>query len=545
MKKLIPAILAVLLLIPAPAQAAKRVALVIGNSAYKASPLRNPVNDATDVAAALKGLGFEVILMTDADRRGMVEGVAEFGRKAQDTEMALFFYAGHGMQVNGVNYLIPVRASVNSEADVEFEAVQADRVLAQMEKARAKVNLVILDACRDNPFRSFRSSTRGLAVVRAVTGSVVVYATSPGDVAEDGGSGRNSPFTRNLLRHMATPGQEVKAMFNRVGAAVAKESSGGQVPWVSSSLFKDVYLSGAPSADASPPPPAPAQVAMASKPEAPSVQSEPEPLVESFVPKPTSNKQGDIFTEPTTGMKFVWVPGGCFQMGDHSGKYAKRLVHEVCLDGFWMGKCEVTNAQYRKFKPGHDSNRGNDENITLNGESQPVVAVTWKDIKAYTDWLSSKGNGIYRLPTEAEWEYSARAGSDSYYYWGNDTDEACKYENVYDKSLAQVRDSGPTFNCNDGYAATAPVGSFSPNAFGLHDMLGNVMEWCQDWFSREAYSSHSRNNPQYMGKSEDYVIRGGAWNFLSAGAVRSAHRWSGNPGMIMILNQGFRLVREP
>ncbi len=171
----------------------------------------------------------------------MVSAVSSFGRKASGAEVALFFYAGHGMQVNGANYLIPVGASVESSADVEFEAMKANRILAQMENADAKVNLVILDACRDNPFQSFRSASRGLAMVRAVSGSVIVYATAPGDVAADG-KGRNSPFTRDLLKHIATPGLTVKGVFNKTGAGVSRATKGRQSPWINSSLYEDFYL---------------------------------------------------------------------------------------------------------------------------------------------------------------------------------------------------------------------------------------------------------------------------------------------------------------
>ena len=242
MKKLLPAIIAVLLLIPVPVQAAKRVALVIGNSAYKASPLKNPANDATDMAAALKKLGFEVILKEDACKRDMLSAMEDFAVKLRQAEAGLFYYAGHGMQIGGQNYLIPVGAYVSSEIDVEYEGLVAGRILRNMENAGSRVNIVMLDACRDNPFgRSFRSSNRGLAVMQAAKGSYIAYATSPGSVAADG-KGRNSPFTQSILKHISTPGLTIDQVFKRVNAGVFKTTGEKQLPWQTSSLMEDFYF---------------------------------------------------------------------------------------------------------------------------------------------------------------------------------------------------------------------------------------------------------------------------------------------------------------
>ena len=561
-KKFLTILLVALILSCADAHAARRVALVIGNAAYKTSPLRNPVNDAKDVAAALKGLGFEVICKTDAGKRAMVDGVNAFGLQAQGADVALFFYAGHGMQVNGINYLIPLKADVRNEEDVEFEALQADRVLAKMEKAGAKVNLVLLDACRENPFRGFRAASRGLAVVRAVSGSVIVYATAPGDVAADG-SGRNSPFTAHLLRHLATPGVTVKAVFDRVGAGVADDTKGRQMPWVSSSLYRDVYLAGPPSEgdQAAPPPASSPQVAMAPRPAPP---EQPAPAPET--PEPTGNRQGDTWADPVTGMEFLWVPGGCFQMGSNSGKDDEKPVHEVCVDGFWMGRYEATRGQFREFvrrtgyrsdaeKGGgafiHTGDAGEEENKAgcywdkvgfEQDDRHPVATTTWNDATAYAQWLSGKGNGAFRLPTEAEWEYAARAGTTTARYWGDDSDQACRHANVLDRtSKLSEKFRGIAHNCDDGYEVTAPVGSFKSNAFGLHDMLGNVLEWCADGYDKDAYSKHVGQNPLASGDGFFRVIRGGSW-FHAPGEVRSANRY-GTASVLPSDFLGFRLVR--
>jgi uncharacterized caspase-like protein len=224
--------------------AAGRVALVIGNGRYSDSPLRNPVNDASDVADKLRGLGFEVTLLTDAGQRKMERSIRDFGSKLARADIRLFYYAGHGIQVQGANYLIPVDADVATEYDVKYEAVNANRVLDGMAAAGNGVNILILDACRNNPFaRSFRSASRGLARMDAPSGTVVVYATALGDVAADG-SGRNGVFTKNLLANIDRKGLTLEQVFKRAGKGVMRDTNGSQEPWISFSLYDDIYLAG-------------------------------------------------------------------------------------------------------------------------------------------------------------------------------------------------------------------------------------------------------------------------------------------------------------
>ncbi len=220
----------------------KRVALVIGNSKYKSSPLKNPVNDSRAISEALNDLGFEVISGEDLTQKEMKKKIAYFGKKIKNGGVGLFYYAGHGMQVNGYNYLIPVKSIINSEEDVEYEAVNAGRVLAQMDSAKNRLNIVILDACRDNPFaRSFRSGTKGLAQMDAPSGTLLAYATAPGSVASDG-SGQNAVYTKGLISTLKTPGLKIEDVFKRVRAKVRKETGGKQTPWESSSLEGDFYF---------------------------------------------------------------------------------------------------------------------------------------------------------------------------------------------------------------------------------------------------------------------------------------------------------------
>jgi hypothetical protein len=239
--------IAVLCIVSArPAVAEKRVALVIGNSAYQnVTPLDNPRKDAGLMAEVLSGLGFSLIgggAQFDLGKAAMDKTVQEFGRQVQGAEVALFYYAGHGVQVGGANYLVPVEANPTREADVDFQMMDANLVLRQMQGAGARLNVVILDACRNNPFgaRGLRGADGGLAQMRAPDGTLISYATQPGNVAQDGRDG-HSPYTKALAATLKRPGLDIFQTFNQVGLAVKRETGGSQQPWVSSSPIDGTF----------------------------------------------------------------------------------------------------------------------------------------------------------------------------------------------------------------------------------------------------------------------------------------------------------------
>jgi uncharacterized caspase-like protein len=218
----------------------RRIALIIGNAAYgELGILRNPVNDASDMAAMLQQLKFEVTLLRDVGLRAMHEAVDTFSRQLRQDGVGLFYFAGHGVQVNGENYLIPLRANITREQDVFYEAMPVGRVLGGMEDAANQFNIVILDACRDNPYaRQWRSVQRGLATMQAGRGSLIAYATAPGSAAIDG-SGRNGIYTSSLLKYLPTPGLSVEQLFKKVRVEVIAATRNKQTPWESSSLVGD------------------------------------------------------------------------------------------------------------------------------------------------------------------------------------------------------------------------------------------------------------------------------------------------------------------
>lgn len=240
-----------------PAHAEKRIALVVGNSAYRnVTPLDNPANDASLMAETLKGIGFSLIgngAQLDLDKNALDEAVQSFGRQIQGANVAMFYYAGHGVQVRGANYLVPINANPTREADVDFQMVDVNLVMNQMQGSGTRLNLVILDACRNNPFggRGLRSSEGGLAQMRAPEGTLVSYATQPGNVAQDGSDG-HSPYTKALAGTIKRGGLDLFETFNEVGLSVKRSTGGSQQPWVSSSpIDGKFYFTSPPAAIAS------------------------------------------------------------------------------------------------------------------------------------------------------------------------------------------------------------------------------------------------------------------------------------------------------
>ena len=217
----------------------RRVALVVGNSNYKTSPLKNPANDARAMSAALRRLGFEVIERQNLNREAFSLAARDFGDKLKGATVGLFYFAGHGLQVRGRNFLVPVDADIAREDEVPYRSLDVNEVLDKMDAARTPINLVLLDACRNNPFaRSFKLSQVGLAQMDAPAGTLIAFATSPGSVAQDG-DGDNGLYTSALLKHINAPEVPIEQMLKRVRVDVARSSNNGQVPWESSSLNRD------------------------------------------------------------------------------------------------------------------------------------------------------------------------------------------------------------------------------------------------------------------------------------------------------------------
>ncbi len=245
-----------------------------------------------------------------------------------------------------------------------------------------------------------------------------------------------------------------------------------------------------------------------------------------FLPPLTARAGEQIYRDPVIGMEFVWIPGGSFVMGQSDAekellikalgpqKYEKycaceRPRHKVAVNGFWLGRYEVTNAQYRRFKADHDS--GTYLGLTLNDDRQPVVNVSWFEARDFAAWLGEQCGRKVRLPTEAEWEYACRGGTATIRFWKDD-ESVCLYANVADLSARKKWPNWAVSNCDDGHPVTAPVGSFKANPFGLYDMLGNVWEWCADWYADDYYQKSPARNPPGSPKGRYRMVRGSSWD---------------------------------
>ncbi|WP_207691606.1 SUMF1/EgtB/PvdO family nonheme iron enzyme [Desulfonema limicola] len=484
-----------------------RYALIIGNGAYKTAPLKNPVNDSRDMERTLKELNFDVIYRENADQRTMKQAISEFGEKLrQDRGTGLFYFAGHGIQVRGRNYLIPIDAKIETESDAEYESVDAGRILGKMEDAGNKLNIVILDACRNNPFaRGFRSNPSGLAAMRGPVGSIIVYATAENSVAADG-SERNGLFTKYLLRHIKTPGLKIQDVVMNTRIDVAQESGSKQIPYEYSSLMGNFYFAGN-GGSVMPP----AQVPVTPQP-------------------PVIPVTSDELTN-SLGMKFVYIEPGSFMMGspeNEPGRDSDETRHRVTLTkGFYMQTTEVTQGQWRAVM-------GSSPSYFKNcGDNCPVETVSWEYVQEFIKKLNRKeGIDKYRLPTEAEWEYSARAGNKTAFANGQITEKECGKEPNLDKM---------GWYCGNAGSKTHPVGQKKPNDWGLYDMHGNVYEWCMDW--KSDYPSGDVIDPAGPSEGSSRVYRGGAWSRY-AQSCRSANRSSNLPGK-RNSRLGFRLLRQP
>jgi hypothetical protein len=398
---------------------AQRVALVVGNAAYTDRPLRNPVNDAALMQTTLSNLGFQVSVLRNADRKALLAGLRDFEAKARNADVALFFYAGHGAQVGGSNYLIPLNAQINAEADVPDEAVDAASVLRRIEDARAKVGLVILDACRDNPYTgSSRSGARGLARMNVPTGTIVAYATAPGSTADDGAGRSNGVYTEQLARQLAQPGLDIKDVFDRTAQEVERITAGKQRPREEVGLRGRFVLKegGQP----------PQVVATARVEPLPVPQSRPQappasapgvvaPVFSGALPLPSSPTPANVptFKDCDLCPEMVTLPAGSYSMGGPD--YAdERPLRTVNLRGVALARFEVTQGQWKAVMGNNPSQ------FNGCGDECPVENVSWDEAQAFIRKLNQLSGKTYRLPSEAEWEYAARAGQSGRYSFGDD-----------------------------------------------------------------------------------------------------------------------------
>jgi formylglycine-generating enzyme required for sulfatase activity len=516
-----------------PQQRAARVALVIGNDSYPdaSTPLSTTIKDARTLAEEFRRSEFEVDLKENVGKEDMQRAVDAFTGKIRSGTVALFYFSGYGIQVARQTYLIPVNAQVWTEAEVRRDGVSVDALLAEMNRKGAKVKIIILDAARRNPFeRRFRASAAGLAALDAPDGTLALYSAAPGKVINDG-TGANSLFVSELIKELRSPNLTAEEVFNRARIGVSRASNNEQVPWVASSLLEEFYFGSSrpvATAPAATPAPAPAATPAPAPPPAPAqAPAARPPQVSSTAPAtdPANLKSGDIFRDCAGCGELVVVPAGSFDMG--SATEYENPVHRVSISKpFAIGRYEVTFGEWDQCVDDGGCKHRPDDREWGRGD-RPVINVSWLDAKAFVTWLSQKTGKTYRLPTEAEWEYAARGGSNTAYWWGRDVGSR----------QANCRE------CNTGdVQKTAPVGSYKPNAFGLYDTAGNAAEWIEDCWNDNYRGAPNNGSAWTSGQCRLRVLRGGAFD-SQAKYLRSMARFRYDTDVRYIAN-GFRVVRE-
>jgi len=570
-----------------PASAERRVALVIGNGAYaKVGRLPNPVRDAAAVEALLRTVGFDAVeVRTDLGAGAMRRALRDFSDRVADADIAVVFFAGHGIEVNGINYLIPVDATLERDIDVEDETIPLERVTQVLDGAK-RLRLVILDACRDNPFlrtmkRSGRSVGRGLARVElASSDTLIAFAARHGSTAADGAAA-NSPYTAALVKHLATPGLDLRLAFGRVRDEVLTATGNRQEPFLYGSLGgAEITLVAAPRAVPVAPPqpqqpqPQLPQAGDAERAWAVAKDSTSIPVLEAFRrqygasnvfydrlaearidelrrlqlaalkaeedrkradaqkerPEADLLPPGRVFRDCPGCPEMVVVPAGSFMMGSPDNeegrapwdKQWESPQHLVTIARpLAIGKFEVTFEEWDAcIAAGGCKHRPADKGWGRG--RRPVINVSWNDVtNEFLPWLSGKSRKTYRLLTEAEWEYAARAGSTTRYSFGVSI------------STSQARYSADR---------TVEVGSFLPNRFGLYDMHGNVWEWLQDCFTKSYYGAPSDGSAWTGVTCESRDIRGGSFS-SSPMELRSALR-NGRGPREGADDNGFRVARS-
>lgn len=508
----------VLLAVPSSACAA-RLALVVGIDSYEHIPrLRNARADAQTMAAALEAAGYNVVLRTDRRLRDLLGDLREFRARIRERDQVVFFFAGHGVQIGGMNHLLPADVGAKTEAEVRDESLTLSKVLDDLRGANPTFTLAIIDACRDNPFavRGRSIGGRGLTGVAGATGQMVIYAAGEGQQALDrlgpGDTARNGLFTRVFVREMQVQGLSVDAVLKRVRREVnrlAQTVGHDQVPAIYDQVLGDFYFyPGVTTAPTTSPVPAPT------------------PAHQAPATAPTAFAQARPFKDCDDCPLMVVVPPGRFARTAGQGGPGALEAFSVARS-LAIGVYEVTFAEWDSCVAERACVASADEGWGRG--SQPAINVSWNDAKTYVAWLSRKTGKSYRLPRDAEWEYVARAGSAESYPWGGDA--GMNNANCLQCGAAGLAGRQP-----------AAVGTFQHNSFGLHDVIGNVWEWVEDCAS-PTMRPLAEPATDVSGGCTNRLLRGGSFRTASREATleqrRPADATTRSP------QNGFRVARDP
>jgi len=523
-------LLSILLLFMNVASAESRYALLIANQNYPTpqkdlnifGALETPVSEMRELSKVLQNYDFTVTEVKDADLDEMSSAINRFVGKLQPGDVGLLYYAGHGVQVDGNNYLIPINKKFADKADVRNEAYLAQKAIDKLSGSSARVKLVFLDSCRNQLLLKEKGrgfSDPGFAKMDA-KGIVISYATGLGEIAAD-----NITYTSQLVKAIQSrANQPIEVVLSGAQELTAQATGGQQIPWYEKRMVGEFCFG-----TCGKPEPAKQEDNSA---ELERLRKENEQLRKAGIlppevtPPPKSGQSfQDKLKDGSFGPEMVQIPAGTFQMG--SNEYDKeKPVHTVTMKSFAMGKYEVTFEEYDKFCEATGRSKPDDEGWGRG--KRPVINVSWDSAKDYAKWLSEQTEKDYRLPSEAQWEYACRAGTTTKYWWGNEIG----------KNNANCDGCGSQWDNK----RTAPAGSFKPNPFGLYDVHGNVWEWLEDEW-HDSYSGAPSDGSAWVERdSYKHTLRGGSWlgNDIN---LRCAIRYSYTTGN-MFNNGGFRLIIE-
>lgn len=458
-----------------PTERTSRFALLFGNARYAEAPLRNPENDARDLARSLEQLGFAVTLVLHADRAQMLAAVATHARRLHADALSVVYFGGHGVQAGGRNYLLPILPAGGpglSKADeLAARAVSLDALMAPLAAARPRFNVVVLDACRDNPFGDGR--LQGLAPLEAPPNTLLAFATSPGKVAYDG-SGANGTYTAHLLRHIGRRDLRIEEVFKLVRAGVLEETRGRQLPWENTALTGELALGHYPralpaaGADGTP-------VAW--------IRDAPEAELRRYLAENRDARMRELVTGRLVALhEQSPIRSAALSLAERPCEACPRM-RAVELPGrtaLWVSSDLVTAGELRRCVAAHACTAPAD--LARAGDREPAQGVSAMLAEQYVAWLNAQAMRSpvrFHLPSEADWRAVYRA---SFFHDDGralfEGRSACRVANLYDESGAAAHRFGwPAIGCNDGFAEASPVGLFLPSLQGLFDVVGNVWQW--------------------------------------------------------------------
>ncbi len=473
-----------------------RYALLIANQNYPKveqdvnifGKLETAVNEMQGLAKVLRSYGFNVTEVADADSETMSKAINQFISSLQAGDVGLLYYAGHGVQVDMQNYLIPVDKKFADAIDVKHGAYLAQSAIEKLSRSNAQVKLVFLDSCRNHlpvKDKSRGFSERGFAKMDA-KGVVISYAAGLGEIAND-----EITYTSQLIKAIqAHANQPIEVVLSEAQELTAQATGDRQTPWYEKGMVGKFCFGTCGRKSTS-------------DDELERLREENERLRNANLLPPEkvtpSSKSGQSFRDTlkdgSLGPEFVQIPGGTFQMGSNDGSSDEKPVHTVTVKSFAMGRYEVTFEEYDKFCEATGRSKPDDEGWGRG--KRPVINVNWNDAKAYVKWLSKQTGKDYRLPSEAQWEYACRAGSAGKYSFGDDAKQLGNYG----------------WYSSNSENKTHPVGEKQANKFGLYDMHGNVWEWLEDKWHNSYTGAPSDGSAWISSDSNFHLLRGSSWYF--------------------------------